>query len=1355
MKIFKAKQRGLLIVCCMIFITAIASFVFAKPSFEVAPQSEPTVSAVSVAPATQDRGSGVVISANVVDVSGVSYAKAEIKNAANTVVATVNLYDDGAHSDGVAGDNVYGNSWTIPASFAAGNYGVFIVASDTLGYIYTSAVANANLTVTIPSCTPSKTCADYPGQCGTTLFNGCANVLNCSGSCTAPKICCSGTCQNPVCSNNGSCNDGNNCTTDLCNNPNTCLASCSNNPIAACINGDGCCPAGCNSGNDSDCAACVPTCATGPACHTIPLANASVTVAVCCGAGESCYQCDAGYTWDGSTCVAVCTDTCFSLSYECGTHTICGVATDCGSCTAPKTCDMFGKCVTVSTLSATIIAPEDGTEFTQGEVINFEGFALGGTPGYTYKWLSDGAAFDSGAWDGAGAIWGNTNALPAGAHTITLAVIDSGGTTASDSISITIHPAGTLTAQIQMWRTEFANGEWLLMGANVSGGTAPYTFVWNSDKKEGDFSTSQWPSVDLSATPWTIGNHTITLTVTDSAANTATDVRIITIVNMTADIQPTDGEHFIYGEIVFFNAMVIGGTVPYTFSWVSDLEGAEIGNTDWFSRDNLQQGVHIITVTIKDSGGITIVKTFRIQIDLPPLLIIAIDNPADGSTFNQGDIISFEGSYTGGMGPYAISWKSDLDLEIYTHTSSPDFTKNNLTVGTHTITLTVKDNSGQIATASITVIINPSGPLVAAINSPNNGDTFFRIDDFVEFDGSATGGVSPFTYKWESDQIDGDITPTSGPTNKFFKNDLSANFHIITLTITDNVGATATDNVNITINANCADNNIKDGTKYSVKETFLIADTNWQNVLSLVPLAIWNDGGTIKKYPALIYYHEAATHFDADSTIHFMQMYEPSHLTTIGSIPANLNNLFIAAEPIGAGINAGNISNINPSDYFSYWSSYGSLVVVDYDNYKAGLMASVFASHRNSPIIFVNSANLAAYQAMINGNKIYTVGSLDAATQTYIDGNASCQVKYTLEELQKWYATETNSDKLILVNPNDLNIKLNDTFFPEKSGWIDNKFNKMSLAAPFLAAVKQEVIAYTELPDSGINNTCAASAIITSNIATADADTANAITNLFPAHPSYLTIIASPKAIPDSEYASCHTLQLRNPKDWRYGSLDNSYDLGTGRIYGITVADASSYVFKSVFFDQLVNKIYGTNYTGISIGHSFADDENDTSLIQNRTFSSGYNSVCFVWSAGYANCTTGNVSPPVSTYQGKRFITFADHGSTSGWSATLSSDEIPWLDLPYVNAMACSTGNYWQADLRGAFSVNAIRRGAIGYWGAVGLAYAGVGYPSKSLKKLTGADHDAATLGETFLYVWPFQLLGDPTLQLKLKQVSW
>ena len=1049
-----------------------------------------------------------------------------------------------------------------------------------------------------------------------------------------------------------------------------------------------------------------------------------------------------------------------SLGYDCGTHTVCGISTDCGSCVDPERCSVTGKCAVVSPVSVTIDEPRDGLEYTQGSFIQFHGFVLGGQPDYTYSWSSD--------KDGVFSVnlWANTNALSVNTHIITLTVTDNKGVSSSDSITLTVRPLGTLTAQIGMWQTEFVHGDMIFFGVDVTSGILPYTFVWNSNH-EGDFSIEQGPTVNTGIPPWTPGTHTITFTVTDFPENTATDTIDITITEMTVRIMPQDGRHFVYSESVGFVAMVVGGVAPYAYSWISDLDGM-IGAVDNFQRDDLQEGVHTITVTIADSSSPprTITKTIHIQIDSPPVLTVAIDNPLDSLTFKQGEDVSFEGSSAGGVGPYEFIWRSNVDGDFFTDINNPNFIKNDLSVDTHIITLTAKDYSNQVATNNIDIVINPPVPLVATITSPNNGDAFLITDDIITFDSSVSGGVSHYTYKWMSDK-DGDITPADSQANKVLRNDLSVNDHLITLEITDSVGAIAMDTVSIQVHAGCASNNVKDPIKYGIKETFLISDIDWRNVLSLVPLSIWNDGTTIKKHPALIYHHEAAAVFDADSTIHFMQLYEPNHLTTIGSIPADLNNLLVAAEPTGAGLNADDISNINPHDYFSYWSSFNSIVVVDYDDYKAGLMASVFASHKNSPIIFVNSANLDTYKIMINGKTIYTVSTLDAATQSYVDSNAGCQISYTLEELQIWYATETNTDKLIFVNPGDLNINLDESYVTEKGRTVRSVFGNMSLTSPFLAAAKQEVIAFTELPDSGTNSECNDNAVLSANIVQADADAAYAIQNLFLNKPDILTIIAWPQAIPDSEYDyNVGTFQIRKSKDWRYGSLDNiNFDLNVGRIYGVTVADASANVARSIFYDTLIDIVYGSSYTGTTIALAGWNAENKAEIVKQKTTTSGYTSLCYVSDdSDNPDCGTLPAGEGMqdSDFQNKRFILFEGHGNSSNWCGATHTVATPWMSLPYVMADACLTNNYWQGQGT-TISIGMLRKGAIVYYGAASVTYgphSGLTHFYDIIEELTGSDANTITLGEVHSsdsdkskkdYIF----LGDPTLQLKLKEVTW
>ena len=64
----------------------------------------------------------------------------------------------------------------------------------------------------------------------------------------------------PKCYSDQECSDANPCTKDICLAKGTMEARCEHIQITECINGDGCCPAGCNALNDSDCK---PSCGNG------------------------------------------------------------------------------------------------------------------------------------------------------------------------------------------------------------------------------------------------------------------------------------------------------------------------------------------------------------------------------------------------------------------------------------------------------------------------------------------------------------------------------------------------------------------------------------------------------------------------------------------------------------------------------------------------------------------------------------------------------------------------------------------------------------------------------------------------------------------------------------------------------------------------------------------------------------------------------------------------------------------------------------------------------------------------------------------------------------------------------------
>jgi hypothetical protein len=106
-------------------------------------------------------------------------------------------------------------------------------------------------------------------------------------------------------------------------------------------------------GCGNSCGTCPPSSICSP---TNPCHRNTITF-TCTGGGSTCSQtgssttidnsctayCDSGQC-SGGSCV-VCTDTCASLGYQCGTHTICGVSTYCGSCpSGGSECSSYNPC---------------------------------------------------------------------------------------------------------------------------------------------------------------------------------------------------------------------------------------------------------------------------------------------------------------------------------------------------------------------------------------------------------------------------------------------------------------------------------------------------------------------------------------------------------------------------------------------------------------------------------------------------------------------------------------------------------------------------------------------------------------------------------------------------------------------------------------------------------------------------------------------------------------------------------------------------------------------------------------------------------------------------------------------------
>ncbi|MBE9573447.1 MAG: hypothetical protein IMF11_22685 [Proteobacteria bacterium] len=567
---------------------------------------------------------------------------------------------------------------------------------------------------------------------------------------------------------------------------------------------------------------------------------------------------------------------------------------------------------------------------------------------------------------------------------------------------------------------------------------------------------------------------------------------------------------------------------------------------------------------------------------------------------------------------------------------------------------------------------------------------------------------------------------------------------------------------------------IKDGGAYKDREVFLIADTDWKNVLSLVPVTVWTDRShwicvkpKIRKYPTLIYHKEGLDKIDADSIIHFLQQYRPQRVTVVGKLPKKIA-LLVASHPsirFGAGLRFTQLKFITPDDYLSYWKKFDSVVYVS-DDYDTALMAATYASLINVPLIIKNSE--LDTSANLKGKRIICIGKMPPSIR--------CVASYKKSALMKHYLELTGTRNLVLVNSKDLKIGISGSFQPEKTPLpIGTTFSKLSLGAPILASAKHALLLSVNLdandcgPYEGTSN---------EQFIDTDDYVKKTLQDLYgwyhlptPSQPDthtkikprFLTIVASPKAIP--YWSDCNNSRS-GAADWQYGSINNEDPLlHVGRIYSITISGVSAYIARALFYNVMLNDAYTANtYTGLSIAApNFAPDQDNAQEIRDETVDDGYNTICFTWhgAASQPNCDVyTNIQS--TDYQDKQFVSFADHGSSTGWGGTLASEDIPWLDIPYTISLACLTNNFWGGGSL-TFGPTWIRKAGISYHASIPSTN-GYDWELWATQELTTAARQS--LGEIATNLInrtdydsevkrQYILLGDPTLVPYAKEVTW
>lgn len=585
------------------------------------------------------------------------------------------------------------------------------------------------------------------------------------------------------------------------------------------------------------------------------------------------------------------------------------------------------------------------------------------------------------------------------------------------------------------------------------------------------------------------------------------------------------------------------------------------------------------------------------------------------------------------------------------------------------------------------------------------------------------------------------------------------------------------------------------------RSAILISNQSWQDILSLVPITVRSD----RKLPVLIY-HQEDNNIDIDASLHFLSSYlskaDDAAIVHVGRLPPAIQNILIPLLKQDCGITKDRVWQV--PDIWTLQSLYTDVktwVVVAHDDYESGLIAAPFAALKHAHLYFLDSETLEKYKAykpfaknLENLETVYLVGQIDEQVSTFIDSQAQTQL-VDARDIQKQYLELTRRDKVILVNPNDLSLYYDeepDETFPERTkgrGNICRLYSECSLVAPFLAAAKQEII----IPISSTDPD------------EIDRQLDREIADLG-LDPAYLTIIASPEAIPMSIPERGDTAERVEIDNRYYGSESNwrDVDMAVGRIFGITVSDCSAYVARVLFFDELKPQKPQALFALLQVEAASSDARTLNTLCSQEDLKKHLDK--YYWTPDVQkpfNCKpccvygdNGKLDADSekrleSRYSEASLILYSGHGTYDGFQNTfglgfmttskLIQNETYLNGFPVILAVGCSTGAYaWAKNkiepaassenkpkLAHLFVAQNIRRGAMAQQCAVGPSYwhqelddlltslyekgDSIGEAIRQAKNSERADFNACRLDNFTPYDGDphYLLIGDPTFTPK------
>lgn len=397
-----------------------------------------------------------------------------------------------------------------------------------------------------------------------------------------------------------------------------------------------------------------------------------------------------------------------------------------------------------------------------------------------------------------------THSYPlSGLYVVTLTVTDNTGNTDTDTMNVTvvnfvpIADAGS-DQIVNEDDTVYFSGS----AVDTPSDEPTLNYSWDFNELDGiqDDAYGTNPSHVYTLT----GTYTVTLTVTDDDGDVGTDTMFVTVNNVPPTAYAGEDQTTFEDTVIFFNGT--GDDTPsdletLTYTW--DFNDGTTADGTNVSHIFTQSGVYHIRLIVTDDDGARGFEELEVTVqNIPPIADAGLN-----LTGNEDGIITFNASGSNDT-------ISDKDGLMYFWDFGDNSTGRGIYAthvyresGEYTATLTVVDDDGANSTAT-TIVTVMNVPPTAYIGTDLN--LFNGIVNF-SFNGTGTdtnSDIESLTYAWnfgggdhdEVDEIGKDVTYAYEEDGEY----------IVTLTVTDDDGATATHSINVTVRMDSDEDGLPD-----------------------------------------------------------------------------------------------------------------------------------------------------------------------------------------------------------------------------------------------------------------------------------------------------------------------------------------------------------------------------------------------------------------------------------------------------------------------------------------------------------------------------------------------------------------